>query len=334
VDRGWQIEDPEAQPRFDYDGNPNRDGLKPVQELHRRGLLTTRVTAMLDPRGGGYDGVKMTGYHSIGMIGDDVLRIGGIGPGFFMKQVAFGNTATMLPPAKEYERSVHFLACNRWNWTDQTYLEATIRFKLDVIERVNRTCPIEGLRLTFEGVQEPLSQASLARIKALGMGVTTFATNIQGRTPLPDLQGPTPFADLERAGVRWCMSSDGTLGNPSQPFGHLWYAVTGQTMDPNGRVQPENQRISRLAALRAKTSNCKFHLQNEAIGTLRPGDYADLIVLSADYFNAPGPEIRFIRSVLTVMNGQVVHGEGAFAALDDGFAAKRAAFKQSASFPN
>ena len=316
VDRGYQPADPNAPETWGYDGNPNRDGLQPVGVLNRRGLLTTRITAFLDPRGGGLQGVKNAAYQSIGMIGDDRLRIGGLGPGFYMGQVQFGNTATMLPP-RDYEEIIRFMACNRWNWTDQTYLEATVRFKLDVIERVNQECPIAGLRWTFEGIQEPIASASLDRIKALGMGVTTFATNIQGRSPLPDVAGPTPFGDLVRSGVVWCMSSDGVLGNPAQPFGHLWYAVSGQTMDPAGRTQPESQRLSRLEALRAKTSNCRFHLQNDRIGSLRPGDYADVVVPTADYFTAPEAEIRHIESLLTVVEGVPVFAQGAFETLDD-----------------
>ncbi|RVT42340.1 amidohydrolase family protein [Sphingobium algorifonticola] len=329
IDRGWAEPNPMAMPRFDYDGNPHRDGLNPVNELDRAGLLSTRVLAMLDPRGGGIEGVKATVYHSVGMMGNDRVRIGGIGPGFYMGQVRFGNTATLLPP-KDYRQIIETLACNRWNWTDQTYIEATVRYKLDVIEAVNRTCPIAGLRWSFEGIQEPLAQASLDRIRKLGIGVTTFSTNIQGRSPLPDVAGPTPFADLVRSGVKWCMGSDGTLGNPSDPFGHMWYAVTGETMDPNGLKQPPSQRISRLEALKAKTVNCRFHLQNDRIGSLRPGDLADLIVLSDDYFTVPETDIRYLHSLLTIMDGNPVYAEGPFSSLDDPFVAKIKVFKDNA----
>lgn len=44
--------------------------------------------------------------------------------------------------------------------------------------------------------------------------------------------------------------------------------------------------------------------------TLAPGKYADLAVLSADYMRVPPEEIRRINSVLTVVGGRIVHGEG------------------------
>jgi predicted amidohydrolase YtcJ len=132
---------------------------------------------------------------------------------------------------------------------------------------------------------------------------------------------------LMRAGVQWCMSSDGALGNPSQPFGHLWYAVTGQTMDPSGLTQPEHQRLTRMQALRAKTTNCRFHLQNERIGSLRQGDYADLIVLSDDYFKAPADRIRYIESMLTLLDGEPVFAQGEFATLDDAFEMRARQFR-------
>jgi len=40
--------------------------------------------------------------------------------------------------------------------------------------------------------------------------------------------------------------------------------------------------------------------------------FADLAVLSADYFSVPEDQIQKIESVLTVMNGKVVHAKGAF----------------------
>ena len=45
------------------------------------------------------------------------------------------------------------------------------------------------------------------------------------------------------------------------------------------------------------------------------GQFADLAVLSADYFTVPEKEIKGIEAVLTIMGGKIVHGSGAFAPL-------------------
>jgi predicted amidohydrolase YtcJ len=47
------------------------------------------------------------------------------------------------------------------------------------------------------------------------------------------------------------------------------------------------------------------------LGTIEPGKYADLAVLSADYFDSRAvsdEDLKRLSSVLTVVGGQVVHG--------------------------
>jgi len=50
-------------------------------------------------------------------------------------------------------------------------------------------------------------------------------------------------------------------------------------------------------------------------GALVPGQFADLAVLSADYFSVPEEQIKRIESLLTMVGGRVVYGAGPFAAL-------------------
>jgi hypothetical protein len=47
---------------------------------------------------------------------------------------------------------------------------------------------------------------------------------------------------------------------------------------------------------------------------LEPGRFADLAVLSDDYFSVPEEQIKHIESVLTVVNGEIVYGAEEFAA--------------------
>ena len=49
---------------------------------------------------------------------------------------------------------------------------------------------------------------------------------------------------------------------------------------------------------------------------LEPGKYADLAVPSDDYLTVPVEKVADLHSVLTMVGGKVVYGEGPFAALE------------------
>jgi predicted amidohydrolase YtcJ len=48
----------------------------------------------------------------------------------------------------------------------------------------------------------------------------------------------------------------------------------------------------------------------DRIGTIETGKLADLAVLDRDFFAVPDVQIKQIRSVLTVVDGRVVHNAG------------------------
>src|SRR5439155_16451487 len=137
----------------------------------------------------------------------------------------------------------------------------------------------------------------LSRLKALNAGVVLTDSGGQGQQAAQTL----PYKRAYESGVRMCLGTDALNVAPYPPFWNLWYTVSGHTPDPAVPGVPADQRLSREQALRAATSNCAWFMHMEGkIGTLEVGRFADLAVLSRDYFNVPVDDIRTITSVLTI----------------------------------
>jgi predicted amidohydrolase YtcJ len=85
--------------------------------------------------------------------------------------------------------------------------------------------------------------------------------------------------------------------------------VTGRSSD--GSLINAGQQLTRMEALRLYTAANGWFLKEEAtLGTIEPGKLADVVVLSDDYFDpkrVPDDAIKRLKSVLTVVDGKIVH---------------------------
>jgi predicted amidohydrolase YtcJ len=74
---------------------------------------------------------------------------------------------------------------------------------------------------------------------------------------------------------------------------------------------------NREDALRMYSLNSAWFTFDETNrGSLEPGKYADLAVLSDDYLTVPVEKVAELHSVLTLVGGKPVYGEEPFAALE------------------
>jgi hypothetical protein len=90
--------------------------------------------------------------------------------------------------------------------------------------------------------------------------------------------------------------------------------VSGRTVGGTQLYTAAN-RLDRMEALRRYTvGSAWFSGEVEKKGAIVPGQFADLAVLSADYFSIPEDDIKRIESVLTVVDGKVVYGAKEFTA--------------------
>src|SRR5436305_10712463 len=99
------------------------------------------------------------------------------------------------------------------------------------------------------------------------------------------------------------------------PYVALHWLVTGKTV-VGLELDPVKNRLDRTAALRLYTQGSAwFSNEQDVKGTLTPGQFADLAVLSAPYFDIPADEIPNLSSVLTLVNGHVVYAAEEFSPL-------------------
>jgi len=95
----------------------------------------------------------------------------------------------------------------------------------------------------------------------------------------------------------------------------LSWLVTGRTVGGLALYRGDN-RVSREKALAMWThENTWFSNEEGKKGRIKAGQLADLALLSDDYFSVPEQDIVHIRSVMTMLGGKVVHGDGGFAPL-------------------
>jgi len=119
-----------------------------------------------------------------------------------------------------------------------------------------------------------------------------------------------PFRRVQESGIVWGLGSDATAVTTSNPFYTLWFAVTGRMI---GGRKVNRQTVTREEALIAHTrSNAYFVFQEDNLGSIQPGKYADLLVLDRDYFRVPADQIKEIKPLMTMVGGRVVYRSGNF----------------------
>jgi predicted amidohydrolase YtcJ len=184
---------------------------------------------------------------------------------------------------------------------------------LNEYEQINSVAPIKGLRWSFSHLDQ-VDEAQLERMKRLGMNAQIHSRPLIQGALMHQVHGERawdmpPFRRVQESGILWGLGSDATAVTPSNPFYTLWFAVTGKMI--GGRVV-NRQTITREQALIAHTRNNAFILFQEAnLGQLRPGKYADLLVLDRDYLSVPADEIKDIKPVITMVGGRIVYQRGA-----------------------
>jgi hypothetical protein len=116
------------------------------------------------------------------------------------------------------------------------------------------------------------------------------------------------YKDWLAAGIKFAGGSDGPISYHAQPIYEIYGEVTRKTMW--GGVLGADQGITREQAIRSVTSWSPISTFEENVkGSIEPGKYADMVLLSNDILKVPADDIKNIKVLATVLGGKTVYGK-------------------------
>lgn len=298
-----------------------------IERLARATQLTVRISYNLftqKPR------EELADFQSWGKIvrpgqGDDLYRHNGAGEMLVYSAADYEDFLEPRPelPATmeaDLERVIRHLAQAKWPFRLHATYDETIGRALNVFEKVNREVPFAGIHWFFDHA-ETISPRNIDRVSALGGGIAVqhrmafqgedfvqrYGQQVTAETP--------PLKRILEAGIPLGAGTDATRVASYNPWISLYWLVTGKTVGGLS-MYPAHNRLDRTTALRSWTqSNTWFSNEEGKKGAIKVGQLADVAVLSADYMSVPEEDIKGLTSVLTVLGGNVVYGDGPFRSL-------------------
>ena len=250
-------------------------------------------------------------------LGNDMVKTG-----------AIGEFIATYPPATNFVAAAKRVAAANWRaevhslGRRNTPMSNAADFETEILafEAVEADPALKGVirdRRWVIAHVPGITQEWIDRLQAIGGNLSlTGWQYLRGGLPnstVAPYAGP-PFRMIvdsgkRPGGIHAGMSSDGMQIAPMNPWIHMYYATTG--FNARGEQINPGQQITRQEVLALYTrQNGWFLREEDDLGTIEPGKLADLVVLNSDYFAVPNEDLKKIRSVLTVVGGNVVYDGG------------------------
>ena len=300
------------------------DDYKVIEDLAKQDLLTVRIAYNLFTQKPKKELEDFTNWIKIAKIGQgsDYYKLNGAGEMLVFSAADWENTLEPRPDLieqMEYELKevVKVLVHNRWPFRmHATYNESITRF-LNVFEEVNNEIPFDGLRWFFDHA-ETISEENIQRVKALGGGIAIqdrlafqgeyfierYGQDISENSP--------PIKKIIEMGVPLGAGTDATRVSTYNPWISLYWLVSGKSVGGT-TLRSKKNCLDRMEALRLYTlGSAWFSDEQDKKGSIEVGKFADLSVLSDDYFSIDEEKIRNIQSILTIVGGRVVYATNDF----------------------
>lgn len=295
-----------------------------ISELARQKRLTVRVAFNLFTQRPKHELEDFTNWVKMTKPGavDEFLRVNGAGEMLVFSAADFEDFPEPRPDLpKEMEPDlkgvVSLLAKNKWPFRlHATYGESIERF-LNVFEEVNDETPLKGLHWFLDHA-ETISEHDIRRVSELGGGIAIQdrmayqGEHFIARYGEGAAEESPPIRKMLNAGVPVGAGTDATRVASYNPWISLYWLVTGKTVGGT-TLYSEKNRMNRSDALNLYTVGSAWFSNEENLkGSIEVGKFADLAVLSEDYFSVPDDQIKGIESVLTIVGGKVGYGAGEF----------------------
>ena len=291
-----------------------------LREIQRRGELTMRVNVLMS------NTPALLQYSIRPDEGDEWLRVGGVKlavdggfEGGLMREPyeePWGESRTFRGlqtiDTERFIAAVRTFNQRQWRVATHAVGDAAIDLVLNAYEKANAEQSIVDRRWSIEHafIGRP---DQLPRMKALGLAISAQNHLYLAGPSLVKYWGAT------RAGITTPVKmyldaqlpvSSGTDA-PVVPYPPLWtiyHFVTRDTI--SGGVLGPDQRVTRQQALRMATiNNAWLTMEERTKGSIEPGKFADLVVLSEDPLTCSEPQLRDAKVLTTMIGGKVVAGD-------------------------
>ncbi|KAI0546785.1 amidohydrolase family-domain-containing protein [Xylaria curta] len=228
--------------------------------------------------------------------GNDMVRTGGIGE-FITTDYAGGPF---------FSEAAQRIAKAGWRLEVHSLTNTDFQTQIQAFESVNANNSVQDLRWVIAHVPSITSEY-LQRLKKIGGGVNLSGWQyLAGTGPRA---GP-PFKDILASGIPAGIGADGMQIAPLNPWIHAYYATTGK--NALGQQINPGQQITRQELLNLYTHANQWFLggsDERLLGSLEVGRLGDIVVLNKDYFAIPDEELKELRSIMTVVGGNIVYDD-------------------------
>lgn len=236
--------------------------------------------------------------------GNDMVRTGGIGEWI---------SGDQFSPGAVFQAACVLLAKNRWRAECQSLSTTDFQGQIDAYALANAQYPITDLRWVVAHCNQ-ITEDYVNKLKALGGGCTASGWEyLEGTSAGTSPAGP-PYRMLFDNGIPVGMDSDAADVSVFIPWVQMYYATTGKNV-LGQQINPGQQATRQEALFHYTNGNTWFvgppaglgPPDGELLGVIEVGRHGDVVVLSDDYFAVPDDDLKKLYSVLTVVNGKVVH---------------------------